>query len=101
VIVTMEPLAALAGSIRGTGCESGSDLVPACSKGEGGRQTMEEYLAWALLFVAVTAVVTAVVFWRRRSFERGPRKGTAENPAAVRRQNPPDDAGQDAKRSHS
>lgn len=62
---------------------------------------MQEYLAWALLLVALTGVVTAVVFWRRRSFARGPRKGTAADPATVRRQNPPDGPGEDVERSRS
>jgi hypothetical protein len=62
---------------------------------------MEEYLTWALLFVVLTAIITAVVFWRRRSFERGPRKGTAVNPEKVRRQNPPDEPPEEVERFRS
>lgn len=43
----------------------------------------------ALLLIGIALVLTVVVF-RRRLFERGPRKGDAKDPQRVRRENPPD-----------
>jgi len=58
---------------------------------------MEGYLTWALLFLALTLVCTAWVFYRKRGMDRGPRKGVAANPEKVRRQNPPDDVASPAR----
>jgi hypothetical protein len=51
---------------------------------------VEQYLVWALVLLGVTIGLTVGIFLGRRSIGPGPKKGTAANPAAVRRQNPPD-----------
>lgn len=48
-----------------------------------------QYLGVALILIVIAIALTAFVF-RRRLFERGPRKGTPMNPDKVRQQNPPD-----------
>lgn len=49
-----------------------------------------QFLVWGLLLIALALVLTFIVF-RKRRFERGPRKGEAKDPAAVKRENPPDE----------
>ncbi len=46
-------------------------------------------LGWIVVLALVCVGITVMVFKRRRSFERGPRKGEAANPTKVKRQNPP------------
>lgn len=43
-----------------------------------------------LVLIALALALTAVVF-RKRWFERGPRKGEAADPSKVKRENPPDE----------
>lgn len=47
------------------------------------------WVAYALLIIAVVVLATIYSFWRRRYMDGGPRKGTAANPAQVKRDNPP------------
>lgn len=49
-----------------------------------------QYLGVALVLIVIAIALTVFVF-RRRWFERGPRKGIAMNPGKVRKQNPPDE----------
>ena len=49
-----------------------------------------QFLVGGLVFVALALVLTFIVF-RKRRFERGPRKGEAKDPAEVKRENPPDE----------
>lgn len=49
-----------------------------------------QFLVGGLLFIALALVLTFIVF-RKRRFERGPRKGDAKDPAQVKRENPPDE----------
>jgi uncharacterized membrane protein len=48
-----------------------------------------EYFVPVLVLIALTIGLTIYVF-RRRSFDRGYRKGRAANPRQVKRENPPD-----------
>lgn len=52
------------------------------------REFFAQYLRVALALIAIA--LTIFVF-RRRLFERGPRKGDAIDPDKVRRENPPDE----------
>jgi hypothetical protein len=49
-----------------------------------------QFLVGGLVFVALALVLTFIVF-RKRRFERGPRKGEPKDPAEVKRENPPDE----------
>ena len=49
-----------------------------------------QFLVGGLIFIALALVLTFIVF-RKRWFERGPRKGEAKDPGQVKRENPPDD----------
>jgi hypothetical protein len=49
-----------------------------------------QFLVGGLIFIALARVLTFIVF-RKRWFERGPRKGEAKDPGQVKRENPPDD----------
>jgi uncharacterized iron-regulated membrane protein len=51
---------------------------------------MEDYFWWIVGLALITVALTIYIFWGRRFFERGYKKGTARNPARVRRENPPD-----------
>jgi hypothetical protein len=48
-----------------------------------------QYFGVVLILVVLALALTAVVF-RKRWFERGPRKGEAADPSRVKRENPPD-----------
>lgn len=48
-----------------------------------------QYFRVILVLIALAIALTIFVF-RRRLFERGPRKGSAANPEKVRKQNRPD-----------
>ena len=48
-------------------------------------------LGVVLILVLLALALTAVVF-RKRWFERGPKKGEAADPSKVKRENPPDEA---------
>lgn len=54
------------------------------------REFFAQYLRVALALIAIAIALTIFVF-RRRLFERGPRKGDAIDPDKVRRENPPDE----------
>jgi hypothetical protein len=45
---------------------------------------------WPVLALIAAAVGLTIFVFRRRLFERGYRKGEAENPSEVKRENPPD-----------
>ncbi len=49
-----------------------------------------EYLVPVLFLIALALVLTIFIF-RKRLFDRGYRKGTAADPRAVRKDNPPDE----------
>ena len=49
-----------------------------------------QFLVGGRIFIALALVLTFIVF-RKRWFERGPRKGEAKDPGQVKRENPPDD----------
>jgi hypothetical protein len=51
---------------------------------------MAEYFWWIVILAAIGAAWTGYLFWGRRSFVRGMKKGTAQDPARVRHENPPD-----------
>jgi hypothetical protein len=53
------------------------------------RAFFSQYFGVVLGLVGLALVLTVVVF-RKRWFERGPQKGTAADPAKVKRDNPPD-----------
>jgi hypothetical protein len=53
------------------------------------RALFSQYFGVVLGLVGLALVLTVVVF-RKRWFERGPRKGTAADPSKVKRENPPD-----------
>ena len=46
---------------------------------------------WVVLALIALALVLTFVAFRRRWFERGPRKGEAKDPEQTRRENPPDE----------
>lgn len=46
---------------------------------------------WVLLVLIAVALALTFAVFRRRWFERGPRKGEAKNPEQTRRENPPDE----------
>jgi hypothetical protein len=54
------------------------------------QEFFSQYFRAVLVLIAIAIALTIFVF-RRRLFERGPRKGTAVNPDKVRKQNPPDE----------
>jgi hypothetical protein len=54
------------------------------------RALFSQYFGVVLGLVGLALVLTVVVF-RKRWFERGPRKGTAADPSKVKRENPPDE----------
>jgi hypothetical protein len=54
------------------------------------RAFFAQYFGVVLILVGLALVLTAVVF-RKRWFERGPQKGTAADPAKVKRESPPAD----------
>jgi len=51
---------------------------------------MGDYFWWIVVLALIAVGWTVWIFARRRSFQDGPKKGTARDPAKVRRQNPPD-----------
>jgi hypothetical protein len=55
------------------------------------RALLGQSFAVVLGLVGLALVLTLVVF-RKRWFERGPKKGEAADPSKVKRENPPDDA---------
>jgi hypothetical protein len=54
------------------------------------QEFFSQYFGPVLLLIALAVALTIYVF-RRRRFDRGYRKGTAANPGAVKRENPPDE----------
>ncbi len=46
-------------------------------------------LEWIVVLAVICIGITIAIFRRRRSFERGPRKGEAADPVKVKRENPP------------
>jgi hypothetical protein len=54
------------------------------------QEFFSQYLRAALILIAIAVALTIFVF-RRRLFERGPRKGTPINPDEIRKHNPPDE----------
>lgn len=54
------------------------------------QEFFSQYLRAALILIAIAIALTVFVF-RRRLFERGPRKGIPLDPDKVRKQNPPDE----------
>lgn len=53
------------------------------------QEFFSQYFGPVLLLIALAIALTIYLF-RRRRFDRGYRKGTAANPQAVKRDNPPD-----------
>jgi hypothetical protein len=53
------------------------------------QEFFSQYFAPVLLLLALAIGLTVYLF-RRRRFDKGYRKGTAADPHAVRRDNPPD-----------
>jgi hypothetical protein len=53
-------------------------------------ESISEYLVPIVVLIVVAAVLTFVVFKRRALSKDGLQKGTAANPAQVKRENPPD-----------
>lgn len=51
---------------------------------------MAGYFWWIVVLASITVALTVYVFWGRQYFVKGLKKGTAKNPATVRRENPPD-----------
>lgn len=51
---------------------------------------MGEYFWWIVALALIAIGWTAWIFSRRRDFQDGPKKGVAQNPGKVRRENPPD-----------
>jgi cytochrome c-type biogenesis protein CcmH/NrfF len=45
-------------------------------------------LLWIVALAVLCVAITITIFMRRRSFERGPRKGEAAEPVKVKRENP-------------
>ncbi len=45
-------------------------------------------LLWIVALALLCVGVTITIFMRKRSFERGPRKGEAAEPMKVKRENP-------------
>jgi cytochrome c-type biogenesis protein CcmH/NrfF len=45
-------------------------------------------LLWIVALAVLCVGITITIFMRRRSFERGPRKGEAAQPMKVKRENP-------------
>jgi hypothetical protein len=54
------------------------------------QEFFSQYFGPVLLLIGLALALTIYVF-RRRRFDRGYRKGTAANPGAVKRENPPDE----------
>jgi hypothetical protein len=50
----------------------------------------EQSLGWVVLLIVLAIALTMFVF-RKRLFERGPRKGVARNPQQVKDENRPDE----------
>ena len=50
----------------------------------------EGSLGWVILLIVLAIALTIFVF-RKRLFERGPRKGVARDPQEVKKQNRPDE----------
>ena len=48
------------------------------------------FLILAMVMVVITLVGTIYAFWNKKYMDRGPKKGVAANPNAVRKQNQPD-----------
>ena len=53
------------------------------------QEFFQQYLVAGLVLIALVVALTFFVF-RKRKFERGPRKGVAANPQQVKRENRPD-----------
>ena len=51
---------------------------------------MADYFWWIVALASTAVALTIYIFWGRHYFVRGLKKGTAKNPARVRRENPPD-----------
>jgi cytochrome c-type biogenesis protein CcmH/NrfF len=45
-------------------------------------------LLWIVALAVLCVGITIVIFTRKRSFDRGPRKGEAAAPTKVKRENP-------------
>lgn len=54
------------------------------------REFFQQYFGAAIVLIALAIALTVFVF-RKRLFERGPRKGVAAKPREVKQQNPPDE----------
>ena len=54
------------------------------------QEFFQQYFAAVLVLIALVIALTIFVF-RKRLFERGPRKGIAANPQQVKRENQPDE----------
>lgn len=54
------------------------------------QEFLSQYLGPVVLLIGIAIALTVVVF-RKRLFDRGYRKGSAANPSAVKRENPPDE----------
>lgn len=54
------------------------------------QEFFQQYFGAVVLLIVLTVALTIFVF-RKRLFERGPRKGVAKSPREVKEQNPPDE----------
>ena len=54
------------------------------------QEFFQQYFALVVVLIALVVALTIFVF-RKRLFERGPRKGVAANPSEVKQQNRPDE----------
>lgn len=54
------------------------------------QEFFQQYFAAVLVLIALVIALTIFVF-RKRLFERGPRKGVAADPQQVKRENRPDE----------
>lgn len=54
------------------------------------REFFQQYFSAVVLLIVLAIALTIFVF-RKRLFERGPRKGVAAKPHEVKQQNPPDE----------
>lgn len=53
------------------------------------QEFFQQYFGWVVSLIALAVALTVFVF-RKRLFERGPRKGVAADPGKVKQQNRPD-----------
>lgn len=54
------------------------------------QEFFQQYFGAAVVLIVLTIALTIFVF-RKRLFERGPRKGEAADPTKVKEENPPDE----------